>query len=188
MAGSSFRHEKLRGKFDGVVVHTAGSVPLDILKDSFKNYGVLYPLQTFSKGTPVELSEVPFFTEASSEAVSQTIKSVASQLSAKIHETNSQQRMLLHVAAVFACNYSNLMYVIGNDILKKSNLPQEALHALIAETARKAVTADPLDMQTGPARRNDTTTIEKHIETLASLPEYAELYRLLANLIRNKYK
>jgi predicted short-subunit dehydrogenase-like oxidoreductase (DUF2520 family) len=176
------------GKYDGIVVHTAGSVPMDVLKDSFENHGVLYPLQTFTKGIPVNLREVPFFIESSSVKVLQSIKPVALALSNKVYEADSHQRMLLHVAAVFACNYSNLMYVLGNEILKNSSLPQEVLHALITETARKAVATDPLSMQTGPARRNDTITIEKHIETLASLPDYAELYSRLASMISKMYK
>ena len=176
------------GKFDGIVVHTAGSVSIDALKGSFENYGVFYPLQTFSKGTPVNLIEVPFFLEASTGEVLQAIKQVALALSAKVFEADSHQRMLLHISAVFAGNYSNLMYSISNEVLKNTGLPQEVLNPLILETARKASSGDPLKMQTGPARRNDTLTIEKHIETLASLPEYAELYRLLANLISKKYK
>jgi len=176
------------GKFDGIVVHTAGSVSKDALKGSFQNYGVFYPLQTFSKGTPVNIREVPFFLESSYGEVHQAIKKVALSLSSKVYEADSHQRMLLHVAAVFAGNYSNLLYTISNEVLNGSGLPQEVLHPLIVETARKATSGDPLKMQTGPARRNDTTTIEKHLEILASLPEYAELYRLLANLVSNKYK
>jgi len=97
------------GEFDGVVVHTAGSVSVDVLRDSFKNYGVLYPLQTFTKGIPVDLGEVPFFIESSSDEVLQSVKQVALTLSAKVYEADSHQRLLLHVAAVLSCNYSNLM-------------------------------------------------------------------------------
>jgi len=176
------------GNYDGIVVHTAGSISIEVLQDFFKNYGVFYPLQTFTKGAPVELAEVPFFLESSSSEVMLEIKKVALKLSPKVYEVDSHQRMLLHVAAVFAGNYSNLMYTISNEVFKNSGLPQEILHPLILETARKATSGDPLNMQTGPARRNDTITIEKHIETLASLPEYAELYRLLAAMITNKYK
>lgn len=176
------------GKFAGIVVHTAGSVTIDILKSTFDNCGVIYPLQTFSKGIPVKLLEVPFFIESSSGENLKAIKRVAQALSAKVYEADSHQRMLLHVAAVFACNYSNFMYTISSELIKSSGLLQEVLHPLIMETARKATSENPLKMQTGPARRNDTTTIEKHLETLASLPEYAELYRLLARLISTKYK
>jgi predicted short-subunit dehydrogenase-like oxidoreductase (DUF2520 family) len=176
------------GTFSGIVVHTAGSVSIDALNGTFKNCGVLYPLQTLSKGTPVDLGAVPFILEASTDEILHAIRQVAEKLSHKVYEADSHQRMLLHVAAVFSGNYSNLMYIIGNEILNKSNQPPEILYPLILETARKAVTGDPLEMQTGPARRNDTKTIEKHIKALASLPEYDELYRLLANLISKKYK
>jgi hypothetical protein len=80
------------------------------------------------------------------------------------------------------------MYVIGNELLKSSDLPPEVLYPLIAETARKATTGDPLKLQTGPARRNDTLTIEKHLAALASQPKYAEIYGLLSKLISNNYK
>ena len=176
------------GKFAGIVVHTAGSISINALKGSFQNCGVFYPLQTFSKGTKVNLGEVPFFLESSSNEVKEAIKQVALSLSTKVYEADSQQRMLLHVAAVFAGNYSNLMYTISNEVIKSSGLPPEVLHPLILETAKKAISDNPLKMQTGPARRNDTITIEKHLEMLASLPEYAELYRLLATMISQKYK
>jgi len=176
------------GKFDGIVVHTAGSVPIGVLKDYFKQSGVFYPLQTFSKNIPLDLKDVPFFLESSTVEVMHTLQQVAEKLSANIYEINSNQRLLLHVAAVFAGNYSNLMYVIGNELLENSKLPPGVLHPLIMETARKAISGDPLKMQTGPARRNDKSTMEKHIEALASLPEYAELYTLLATLISQKYK
>lgn len=176
------------GEFDGIVVHTAGSVSMDILKGNLKNYGVFYPLQTFSKGIPVDFGAVPFFLESSSDEVLKALKQVALKLSAKVYEADSKQRILLHVAAVFAGNYSNLMYMIGNEILKNSGLPVDILHSLIQETARKAVSNDPFEMQTGPARRHDTPTIENHISALASMPEFADLYQRLARLISHKYE
>ncbi len=175
------------GDFEGVVIHTAGSVKMDVLAENFKRFGVLYPLQTITKENHLVTAEVPFLVEASAVEVLQAVKEVAYKLSPKVYETDSNDRLLLHVAAVFAGNYSNLMYTIGNEILKNSNLPPEILHSLILETARKAVNADPLKMQTGPARRNDSLTIQKHIESLASLPEYAHLYSLLASMISKKY-
>lgn len=175
------------GKFDGIVVHTAGSVPMDVFKNKFQHFGVFYPLQTFSKETQVDFKDIPILIESSSDEVMQEIDQVAMKLSAKVFKASTDHRLVLHVAAVFACNYSNLMYIIGNELLKSSSLPAEILHPLILETARKAVAGDPLLLQTGPARRNDTVTLEKHIEALASQPEYAELYRLLANFISKKY-
>ena len=175
------------GDVAGITVHTAGSAPMDLLKGNCKNYGVFYPLQTLSKGTPVDFGEIPFFLESSSAEVLYSIRKVASKLSAKVYEADSRQRILLHVAAVFAGNYSNLMYILSNEILKNSDLPPEVLHPLILETVRKAINNDPVKIQTGPARRHDTITIEKHILALASMPEYADLYRLMANLISKKY-
>jgi predicted short-subunit dehydrogenase-like oxidoreductase (DUF2520 family) len=176
------------GTYNGIVVHTAGSVPMEILKGLFSNYGIIYPLQTFSKDIPLALRDVPFFLESSSPDVMEAIEQVTLTLSPNVHKADSYQRQLLHVAAVFAGNYSNLMYIIGNELLSTSNLPGSILHPLIEETARKAVHADPLIMQTGPARRNDSATMHKHIEALASHPEYAELYKLLAKLISKKYQ
>jgi predicted short-subunit dehydrogenase-like oxidoreductase (DUF2520 family) len=176
------------GKFDGVVIHSAGSVSINILEKSFRNYGVIYPLQTFSKDLDITLHDVSFFLEASSAEVMTSLRQVALKLSDHIYETGSDKRLLLHTAAVFACNYSNLMYIIGNEVLKTTGLPQKVLRPLITETARKAVVSDPYLVQTGPARRKDKVTIEKHIEALATLPEYAEIYKLLANLIINKYE
>ena len=173
--------------FDGIIAHTAGSVGMDVLQSGANQYGVFYPLQTFSKDIAVELQHVPFFIEASSEEVMSSLKTLAAKLSDKVYEADSHQRLLLHVAAVFTGNYSNLMYAIGNEILLSSSIPQEVLHPLITETARKAVAANPQDTQTGPARRHDTSTIEKHIKALSSMPEYATLYKLLANLISNTY-
>jgi predicted short-subunit dehydrogenase-like oxidoreductase (DUF2520 family) len=169
-------------------VHTAGSVPIEVLKINFKRAGVFYPLQTFSKEILVAMDSVPFFIEVSDTVDFEPLMAVASRLSSKVYPADSHQRLLLHIAAVFAGNYSNLMYVIGNQLLAGSGLPTDVLHPLIAETAKKAITGNPLQTQTGPARRNDTLTIEKHLVALASMPEYAELYRNLANLISKNYK
>jgi predicted short-subunit dehydrogenase-like oxidoreductase (DUF2520 family) len=176
------------GNYDGIVVHTAGSVEMDVLKCISNKYGVLYPLQTFTKAIPVKFEEVPFFTESSTPESLEKIDKIARLLTAKIYHANSHQRLILHTAAVFASNYSNLMYVIGNEILKNSGLPAEVLHPLIRETALKAINADPLKTQTGPARRHDTASLEKHLEALVPFPEFADLYRLLANLIRRNYQ
>ncbi len=179
---------RIIGKYDGIVAHTAGSVPIDVLKSTFQHSGILYPLQTFSKESGLNLAEVPFFIEASSPEDRQEIYEIASKLSGKVYDADSNTRLLLHTAAVFAGNYSNLMYIIGNEVIKRSGLPADVLNALILETARKATSGDPLKMQTGPARRSDTITIEKHIASLAKQPEYAELYRHLADMIIEKYK
>jgi len=176
------------GSFSGMVVHTAGSVNMQVLAGFFEHFGIFYPLQTFSKEIPVNLQEVPFFIESNSQDGLVDLKGIALELSPKVYEADSQQRMLLHVAAVFACNYTNLMYTIGNDLLSTCRFPAEVLHPLIYETARKAITGNPELLQTGPAKRGDLPTLQKHLETLACQPEYADLYRRMANLIVEKHK
>lgn len=176
------------GNFEGIVVHTAGSVTIDVLKNNSGKYGVLYPLQTFSKGVPVDFNEIPFFLESSSDEVLKTLMLLATKLSEKVYQADSHRRMMLHIAGVFAGNYSNLMYTLGNKILENEVIPSDVLHPLILKTAQKAITGDPVKMQTGPARRNDTETIEKHILALASMPEYADLYQLLAMQVSKNYK
>jgi len=172
---------------DRLVVHTAGSVPMNILSGVSEYHGVLYPLQTFSKNTPLQLKEVPFCVEASDEVSLDALVNLAGALSQKVLKTGSNDRLLLHVAAVFASNYTNLMYTLAKDILDSNNLSFELLKPLITETARKAVAASPELVQTGPAKRNDQPVIEKHLEILGSMPEYAEIYRLLARRIGERF-
>jgi hypothetical protein len=94
---------------------------------------------------------------------------------------------MLHIAAVFAGNYTNLMYSIADEILTGNNLPYSALHPLIAETAKKAIALKPNDVQTGPARRNDKSTIQKHLKLLEKQPDIALIYQHLADTIIKKY-
>jgi predicted short-subunit dehydrogenase-like oxidoreductase (DUF2520 family) len=173
--------------YKGIVVHTAGSVPLDALTPVFPDCGVFYPLQTFSKSVPVDFGTVPVFLEATSDPVMQLLRQVAGTLSSKLYETDSRQRLLVHVAAVFANNFTNLMFTESYELLKHSGLPPEVLQPLILETARKAVSGLPSEMQTGPARRGDTLTIEKHLEALVSYPAIADLYRILSERIGSLY-
>lgn len=175
------------GKFDGLVVHTAGSVELSVLSAYFTNCGVIYPLQTFSKNVELDLSVVPFFLECSSAEGLRLLHSFTEQISANVFETDSASRLRVHTAGVFASNYSNLMYSIAYELLRDQDLHSEILHPLIAETARKALEKDPFLVQTGPARRKDMAIIKKHLDSLADHPRYAEIYKLLADYIIHIY-
>jgi predicted short-subunit dehydrogenase-like oxidoreductase (DUF2520 family) len=171
-----------------MVVHTAGSVGIDALTPYSSNAGVFYPLQTLSKLFPVDFSEIPVCIEASNQENLQKLYELASEISGIVQEINSEQRMMLHISAVFACNYTNLMYTFANDLLIHEGLNFDLIKPLIVETARKAVSLSPQNSQTGPARRNDLEVIQKHIALLASQPEYAEIYRLLAERIRLRFQ
>ena len=177
----------LKPKDHQIVVHTSGSTSIDVLKPYAKQVGVIYPLQTFSKTVTVNFSEVPIFLEANHADVLADLKQVAGQITRKVEEADSAQRMNLHISAVFACNFTNHLYSIASDILEKNNLSFDYIKPLILETANKVLQANPKDVQTGPARRNDENTIQKHLDMLSADLDKQELYRLISQRIVKMY-
>ena len=169
---------------DKIVVHTSGSIAMDVLSQ-FDNHGIFYPLQTFSKDTAVNISDVPFCIETNNESTKNQLLDLAKTLSNKVYEIDSEQRKKIHVAAVFACNFSNYLYSISEDILKENNMDLDILKPLILETAKKIQTNSPKTVQTGPAKRNDQAVIENHIELLGNNPAYQEIYKLMSEAISN---
>lgn len=167
----------------GMVVHTAGSVDMTVLASHATVYGVLYPLQTFSKAKAVDFSNVPLAVEASQQAVLKRLEALAGSLSDRVFRCDSKQRLSLHVAAVFACNFTNHFYAIAADVLNKHGLDFDLIRPLILETAQKVMAHLPKDVQTGPAVRNDVRTMGKHVELLVSDPELERFYRLFSKRI-----
>lgn len=174
----------LPNTLQGMVVHTAGSIDMAMLAARTAEYGVLYPLQTFSKGKAVDFSTVPLAVEASGKAALVRLEALANGLSKRVFQCDSKQRLSLHVAAVFACNFSNHLYAIAADILGGYGLDFDLIRPLILETAQKVMEHQPKDVQTGPAVRNDVHTIAKHLELLRANPSLAHLYRLISKRIR----
>ena len=169
---------------EGLVLHTAGSVSIDVFSGKFKNYGILYPLQTFSKFRPVDFSEIPVFLEANTRNNLQTIRTIAEAISSKVYEASSSERMKLHLAAVFGCNFVNYLFHLSSEITKQAGYDFNVLSPLILETVRKALTSEnPKKVQTGPAFRNDRKVIQKHIDLLISCPEWQELYAIMSERI-----
>lgn len=164
-------------------VHTAGSMPQSVWEGHAVRYGVLYPMQTFSKQREVDFGQIPCFVESNSEEDVQLLKDIASALSEKVYEASSEQRKSLHLAAVFTCNFTNHMYVLAAELLKKYGLPFEAMLPLIDETARKVHELEPLAAQTGPAVRYDENVIDEHLRMLADEPQMLELYREISENI-----
>lgn len=154
---------------------------MDIWKGHVERYGVFYPLQTFSKSHLVDFHEIPVFVEGSSDEEVHFLKQIASALSRKVLEANSEQRRNLHLAAVFTCNFTNHMYALAEHLLQKHGLPFDAMLPLIDETARKVHELSPRLAQTGPAVRYDMGVIGKHLDMLADEPEMQQLYRLLSD-------
>lgn len=166
---------------DKLVAHTSGSVAMNDLNDANRK-AVLYPLQTLSKKKEVDFTTVPVCIEAQNQADFQLLTEVANRLSDHVYNVNSDQRKSLHVAAVFVSNFTNHLYKIGNDICTEHKVPFEILKPLITETAKKIQTLAPADAQTGPAKRNDSTTINKHLAILTD-ENQKEIYKILTKSI-----
>jgi len=169
-----------------LVVHTSGTSEFSVLDDKNRK-GVFYPLQTFSKSKAVDFSTIPICLETENESDYKTLETLANLISKKVYSISSEQRKSLHVAAVFVCNFVNHLYQIGNQICDENQVLFEILHPLILETANKITELSPKEAQTGPAVRNDTKTIEKHIEFLQN-SNYKEIYTLLTQSIQNVKK
>lgn len=177
----------VKGREKALFLHTAGSVPMDLWKEAgAKRYGVLYAMQTFSKGADIDWPEVPVFVEGCNPQELRIVTSLASDLSGKVTELSSEGRKKLHVAAVFTCNFSNHMYAIAEKLLATEGVPFSVMLPLVRETARKVETMSPEDAQTGPAVRGDRKVMDQHLELLKEYPEYAELYRLISTDINKK--
>lgn len=171
-------------KTNAVIVHTSGSTNINTL-DKHKNYGVFYPLQTFSKHQKVNFKQIPICIEANSNKTLSTLKRLAESISDKIYNINSQQRFEVHKAAVFVNNFVNHLYYIGEQICENNDIDAEILHPLIQETVKKVETMSAYDAQTGPARRGDSKTIENHLSDLAA--NHKEIYKLLSQSIAKTY-
>jgi predicted short-subunit dehydrogenase-like oxidoreductase (DUF2520 family) len=169
---------------DKIVVHTSGSIPIDVLKNCSKNYGVFYPLQTFSKEKSVDFKTIPICIEANNSKTSTTLTYFAKSISENVKKVNSEQRKKIHLAAVFACNFSNYMYVVSEKLLKKEKLSLDLLKPLIEETSSKIKNYSPGSVQTGPAIRNDKKTMEAHIKLLSKEKDLQKIYTLLSKSIR----
>lgn len=173
---------------EAIHIHTAGSMNIDVFAPYFKNYGVLYPLQTFSKNKAVNFSEVPVFIEASNEKVEIKLNYLASLITTKVYQISSEQRIKLHLAAVFACNFTNYLYTLSSEIVAEAQLPFDILIPLITETADKIKILPPYDAQTGPAVRNDQNVILKHFSLLSESKDKYKIYKELTKQIYKKYK
>lgn len=159
-------------------IHTSGSMPLTVFGDDKPHAGILYPFQTFTKACPLsDFSSVPLFIEARGIDDISALYSLALTLSSHIYETTQADRERLHVAGVFANNFSNLMYSIAADLLRGTSIPFKALLPLIDETAAKVHHIPPREAQTGPARRGDEAVMARHRTLLT--PEQQQVYDLL---------
>lgn len=171
---------------NGLWLHTSGSMPMQVFAGYTERYGVLYPLQTFSKSREISFLGIPLFIECHREEDKNCLEELARRLSGKVCELSSEKRRSLHLAAVFACNFTNHIYALAEEILAKEGLSRDYLFPLIDETAAKVHELPAQEAQTGPAIRYDENIINKHLGMLADDPDVQTLYRLLSQSIHKK--
>ena len=167
------------------IAHTSGSVSMDVLRGKSKNYGVFYPLQTFTKGIAMDYKDIPIFLEASNETMMIKLKEIASVFSNHILEADSEARKKLHLASVYACNFVNALAGIATELLKDSKIDQSVLIPLMEQTVRKLQLVSPQLAQTGPAVREDYKVIKSHLDMLENKPACRDVYSILTELIIN---
>ena len=167
------------------VIHTSGSSEIELLKNCSNKYGVVWPIQTFLKNKKTNFKNVPICIEANNELFFKNLKKIFSKISKNIILINYKQRQLIHLSAVFSCNFSNYLYSISEEILSEENLPFSTIKPLILETINNAIEYTPRKNQTGPAKRKDYGTIKKHLDLLSlkNKKEYFKIYNLITNNI-----
>ncbi|RYE16158.1 MAG: DUF2520 domain-containing protein [Sphingobacteriales bacterium] len=166
--------------YNKLIVHTSGATGLAEIERSTTKSGVFYPLQTFSKTRELNFLNVPLCIEGSDEQVAGTLTELAQTISNRVYPVSSAQRKILHLAAVFACNFPNYLYGVAQQLLAGHGLGFDIIRPLIAETAQKVQDNSPADVQTGPAVRNDNKTMDAHLQLLDAEPELQHLYKLLS--------
>ncbi len=172
---------------DTLVVHTAGSFGLDIFPENITSKGIFYPLQTFSRERNVDFTGLPFLLESSDKKSYDILEKLAAEIGSAPYFFTSKQRKMVHLAAVFICNFTNHMLTSGKQIVEKEGVPFEIFYPLIHETMSKALDTGPENSQTGPAVRNDRNTIEKHMELLSFSPELKKVYNEITMSIIKYY-
>ncbi|MDR1757173.1 MAG: DUF2520 domain-containing protein [Culturomica sp.] len=177
-------YKSIRIHNGALLLHTSGSLPLGIFDSCPGAAGVLYPLQTFSKKRELDFSEIPLCIEASNAKTLKLVQELAEALSHRVIEVDSERRKILHLSAVFACNFVNHLYRIAGDLLEQNGLDFALLRPLIFETAHKVMLLSPEEAQTGPARRGDDKILNMHKSLLKKDKKWAELYALLSDLIK----
>ena len=166
-------------------LHTSGSVGMEVLAPLSDRYGVFYPLQTFSRGVEIDVSRVPLFIEGCNETVEAEIRRLGEPVFADVYHADSDTRRMMHISAVFACNFTNHIYALAVKLLQKQDIPADVLLPLIDETAAKIHTMPPREAQTGPAIRYDENVINKHLAMLGD-PDMRSIYRLISQSIHKE--
>lgn len=169
----------------GIMVHCSGATPLTALA-SYKQHGVIYPPQSISKNVSSPIAAIPFAIEGNTPAVQALLLQTMQAMAPKSFPCTTAQRLALHVAAVFANNFSNLLFQISYDLLAEHEISFDLLRPIILETAQKVQNKRPDEVQTGPAKRGDQQTLERHLNFLSEKPSWLKIYQQLSEEIRRK--
>ena len=171
----------------GLHVHTSGSVNMTIFAQKQANFGVLYPFQTFSKTKIVDFQDIPIFIEANTTENIENLKDISSRISNRVFQLDNEHRNVIHLAGVFACNFTNYLYTIAASLLKEYELPFDMLLPLIRESVEKLETLSPREAQTGPAVRGDETILSNHMALLQNHTAWQVIYQLLTEGIQKEH-
>lgn len=170
-----------------LVVHTSGTMDMEVLKPISANIGVFYPLQTFSNSRKILFRNIPVCIEANSKGAELKLTDLAAKLSQRVYLLASDKRRVLHLGAVFVNNFTNFILAAGEELLLSHEIPFDLLEPLILQTTRHVKHGNLIQYQTGPAVRGDIKVLEKHRELLSDFPDYLEIYNLITeNIIKHK--
>lgn len=173
---------------NALFIHTSGSISMDIFSECKSHYGVLYPLQTFTKKRNLDFREIPLLIEGNDEATFNTIQQIAEMLSNQVECMDSAKRQKLHLAAVMVNNFTNHLYDLAGNYLQSENIEAKLLRPLIYETAHKVMTLSPREAQTGPAKRGDKQVLNSHRTLLHNNPEILKLYNFFSDSILKAFE
>jgi len=181
--------EKLKKlHLQNLVVHTSGSIELKVLNKVSKQIGVFYPLQTFSKSDLIDWETTPLLLEANTPIAFKKLQAFSKLCSAQVKKVDSKTRLAIHLAAVFGCNFTNALFAVSYQLFQKALSIQEIklLHPILQQSFQKMLTMGPLNSQTGPAKRNDQVTMQKHLALLKSDKRLTSVYKVASELIQTQ--
>lgn len=172
---------------NSVLIHTSGSTDIEVLKKYTKNCGVFYPVQTFSIQAIQDFSKINVCVEFSNKNVYNILQNIGKKLKVNLIKLNSSQRLNLHIAAVFANNFTNHMMAISENLCSSNKIDFNILKPLISETFEKIKNNTPYNVQTGPALRNDKNILKKHLIELKKNINYFKIYSFVSKSIAETY-
>jgi predicted short-subunit dehydrogenase-like oxidoreductase (DUF2520 family) len=171
-----------------MVIHTSGSIEIDVLRSASANFGAFHSPQAFTKSSPVSFRDLHVSIEAGNKINEDLLVEFAERLSDHVHRVNEMQRRIIHLAAVFCGNFPNFMYTVAAELLQKNGLPFDIMQPIMKKTVDNSAGGDPFRFQTGPAIRENYEVISRHLGLLEKYPDYKDIYELISqDIIKHKH-